>query len=107
MVLAKNARIADTFLSRMVGLLDRAALAPQEGLVITRCQSIHMLFMRFPIDVVFVGRDHQVVGLVEGIKPYQLSPIFFRSSYAVEVPEGVIQQSQTARGDIIELRPTQ
>jgi len=103
-VIARRGAIADTFLSRMTGLLNRKTLLPGEALIITRCQSIHMFFMRFAVDAIFVDKHHCVVGLVTGIKPFRLSPIFFRSSYVIEVPEGIIAQTKTSRGDKIEIK---
>jgi len=103
-VIAQNAVIADTFLSRMIGLLNRKSFSPDEALVITRCNSIHMLFMRFSIDVIFVDKRDRVVGLVERIKPFRLSPIFFQSQYAIEVSEGVIGLTKTAVGDQVEVK---
>ena len=102
-VLADHVKIADTFLSRMTGLLKHHSLPEKTGLLITRCNSIHMFFMRFSIDAIFVDRDHRVVGLVEGIQPFQLSPIFFRASYVVEFPVGTIDQTQTKVGDQLQL----
>ena len=104
-VIAQKADFADSFLSRMVGLLKYKTLAFDEALIITHCQSIHMFFMRFPIDVIFVSKDHTVVGLVPAIKPFYLSPIFFRADYAIEIPVGVITRSKTAVGDRISLNP--
>lgn len=92
---------ADTFFTRMTGLLNRHSLNENEGLLITQCRSIHMLFMRFAIDVVFVDRNHVVVGLVKNIKPFQLSPIFWRASYAVELPSGSIDRQHIDLGDIL------
>ena len=91
----------------MTGLLNRQSLPKDEALVITRCQSIHMFFMRFAIDAIFVDKDNCVVGLVKGIKPFRLSPIFFRSSYVIEVPEGVIVQTETSPGDKIKIEESQ
>jgi uncharacterized protein len=100
--LAVNARLADTFLSRLVGLLNRSGLPQEEALVITRCQQIHMFFMRFAIDAVFVDRAGLVVGLTEKIQPWQLSAIFWKADRVIELPPGVIAQSQTVLGDRIE-----
>jgi len=86
---------------RMKGLLGRRQLAQGHALLIPRCQSIHMFFMRFPIDVIFCDKAHRVVGLTRGIKPFRLSPIFFKASYALELPVGSIAASGTQRGDII------
>ena len=97
--------VADTFFSRLVGLLNRKSFNPGEALIIRRCRSIHMFFMGFAIDVVFVDRNNRVVGFVEGIKPFCLSPIFFRASYAIELPEGTVKTSKTTAGDQIQLIP--
>jgi uncharacterized membrane protein (UPF0127 family) len=85
----------------MVGLLNREGIQQGEALVITSCQSIHMLFMRFAIDVIFVDSNDYVVGLVNGIKPFRFSRIFLCSSYVIEVPAGIIVQSRTSIGDKI------
>jgi hypothetical protein len=87
----------------MIGLLNRKVLLPDEALIITRCQSIHMFFMRFAIDAVFVDKKDFVVGIVKNIKPFRLSPIFFNSSYVIEVPEGTIVQTGTSVGDKIRI----
>ena len=103
-VIATNVNMADTFFSRMIGLLNRRELSSDEALVITRCQSIHMFFMRFAIDAIFVNDENRVVGLVENIKPFQLSPIFFKASYVIEMCEGAIARTKIAMGDWIEVR---
>jgi len=102
-LLSNNVIIADTFFSRMKGLLGRSSLPDGEALLITRCNSIHMLFMRFAIDVVFLDKNDVVVGLVRSIKPFRLSPIFFRSCCAVELKEGSIEKTGTKVGDKIQV----
>ena len=101
--LADKATIADSFFSRMVGLLNRSSLSSGEGLVITNCNSIHMFFMRFPIDVIFINKTNSVVGLVENIKPFRLSRIYFAANRAIELPPGTISQTKTTLGDVIEI----
>lgn len=102
-VLATKVQIADTMLSRMVGLLNRNSLGQDEALVITKCKSIHMFFMRFPIDVIFVDRKNYIVGIVERIKPFRLSPTFFKASYAIELAEGMTQRSSSTVGDMLKI----
>ena len=98
-ILAKTAVIADTMASRFVGLLRHHSLLEGEGMVITQCNSIHMFFMRFSIDVVFVDRNKIVVGLVRDIKPFRMSAYYWRSDCAVELPLGQIDRTKTALGD--------
>lgn len=101
-VLARTVMVADTFWTRLVGLIGKKDLPPVTALVVTRCQSIHMLFMRFPIDAVFADRHHRVVGCVEAIKPFRLSPIFFHSRYVIELRVGTITATKTSPGDQLE-----
>ena len=102
-VLADHVKVADNFLSRMTGLLKHHSLPEKTGLLITHCNSIHMFFMRFSIDAVFADRNDRVVGIVKEIRPFQLSPIFFRANYVVELPVGTIDQTQTKAGDQLQL----
>lgn len=102
-LLASNARVADSFLSRMVGLLKTSSLKQGEALVITRCNSIHMFGMRYPIDVVFIDGKQTVVGCVESIQPNRLSPIFWQASQAIELPSGSIKTSQTQVNDQLKI----
>lgn len=101
--IADKGKLANSFKARLIGLMNRTSLEDGEALVITRCNSIHMFFMKFAIDVIFTDKDNKVVGLVENIKPYRLSPIFFQSRCAIEAPTGVIAKSKTAVGDQIRI----
>ena len=103
-VIADRVAVANTPLSKMVGLLNRATLKKGEALVIPSCRAIHMFFMKFPIDAIFVDKENRVVGCVDGIRPFSLSPVFWQASFVIEVPVGTIGASRTEIGDLIELR---
>jgi len=49
--------IADTFLKRFLGLMGRKKIPAGQGLLILPCNSIHMMFMRFSIDAVYVDKN--------------------------------------------------
>jgi uncharacterized protein len=100
-VLADKAKTADTFFSRLVGLLNRSSLKPSEGLVITPSNSIHSFFMRFTFDAIFLDRNRQVIALTPGFKPFRVSPIYFKAVTTIELPEGAIQTSKTQIKDEI------
>lgn len=102
-VLAHRVTVVDSFFSRLTGLLNRASLENGEALLITRCNCIHMFFMRFSIDVIFIDRKHSVVGIVENIQPFTLSPVFWSARTAIELPAGTIQTSRTALGDSLRI----
>ena len=101
-VIAENARIADGFISRLVGLLGSPPLVSGEGLFITPCNSIHMIGMRFSIDAVFVDKSLEVVGLVRDIQPGRVSTLYRRAHSCLELPSGAIDASRTELGDKLE-----
>ena len=70
---ALTLRVARTFLARFRGLMLSAPLGPAEGMLITRCTSVHSAFMRYPIDVVYLDRDGIVVRCVPHLKPWRTS----------------------------------
>ena len=95
--------LAETSTERRRGLLKRDGLGPGEGLWIVPCEGIHTFFMRFPIDVVFLNKDKRVTKLVRRMKSSRLS-VSWRARSVVELPVGVIEQTSTEVGDLIEVR---
>jgi uncharacterized membrane protein (UPF0127 family) len=63
--------VADTVFTRMRGLLGRKTLEPGAGLLLRPAPSVHTLFMRFPIDVVFLDRDGRVLKVVPELRPWR------------------------------------
>jgi uncharacterized protein len=101
--LATKVRKADSFLTRLVGLLKRTNLGPEEALWLMPSKGIHTIGMKFPIDVVFLNRGNTVVGLVQGMVPCRLSSVHFTSYSVLELPTGTIKKSRTEVGDKFEI----
>lgn len=99
--LANKALIADNFKSRLFGLIGKASLQPDEGLILTPCSSIHSFFMRFKLDVLFLDRTQRVVSLIKGMPPNRIGPVIKNSKWVAELPEGTIASSGTKVGDEI------
>jgi uncharacterized membrane protein (UPF0127 family) len=70
-VVCARCLVADSMFARMRGLLGRRGLESGEGLLLRPAPSIHTFFMRFPIDVVFIARDGEVVKVVPALKPWR------------------------------------
>ena len=104
-VVSDHCRFANSVLKRMVGLLNRKAFAPGEGLLLDRCYGIHTVGMRFPIDVVFLDRELCVMRAVKALPPLRTC-LVRRAVYVLELPSGAIDRSQTAAGDQIQFRTT-
>jgi uncharacterized protein len=63
--------LADSALSRLKGLLGRAHLEQDEGLLLKPAPAIHTYFMRFAIDAVFLDRELRVLGVTPGLRPWR------------------------------------
>jgi uncharacterized protein len=100
--LAADAERATSFFARGRGLMLRSTFPEGSGMVIDPCSSIHMFFMRFPIDVLYLDRDDRVVRVQEGIKPWRLGPLRTGGArYVIELPAGTIASTHTTTGDQI------
>lgn len=101
--LAFRVRVADTILSRMVGLLGQNSLKPERGIWIVPCNSIHTLGMRFTIDVVLIDQNFKVVGLRELVRPFSITRPNFRAESVLELPAHTIFRSRTEIGDQLQI----
>ena len=90
-----RARLADTFLSRAIGLMFRRDLPGGEGLLIrlpgyAEREVIHSFFMRFPIDLYFIDKDMRVVEIAT-LKPWSWYRPRNACSYVLEVRAGSVE----------------
>ena len=102
-IIAEKAQIAASLGQRMKGLLGRRGLSADEALILRPCTSIHTFFMHFAIDVLFLGKNRQIIKIVQNMPPNRLSPIVWASLMAIELPAGKISQTNTQVGNIVEL----
>lgn len=90
-VIAQHIECADTFLSRLRGLMFRQKLLPQTALLLDPCPQIHTCFMRFAIDVLFLDADNRVVAVLENLKPWRMSKFYARARRTLEFSGGSLQ----------------
>jgi uncharacterized membrane protein (UPF0127 family) len=102
--IASKAQIAASMGQRIKGLLGRAGLEPDEAMVLKPCTSVHTIFMRFPIDVLFLDKNMQIIRLIQNMPPYRLSPFVWASHLAIELPAGKISQTNTQLGDRVRIQ---
>lgn len=101
--LTECGRVADTFVTRLVGLLRDRQLEFGDGLWIVPCNSIHSIGMKFIFDAVFLDKDLRVVHLMREMKPLRISKLVFSAHSVLEVPAGTIAQTATEIGDQFEM----
>jgi uncharacterized protein len=89
------------------GLLGRDKLEPDEGMLFKAGRFepfmwMHMFFMRFPIDIVFLDRGGKVVRINQELKPWRLSSVVFKARKALELSAGAAARSGTTIGDQVD-----
>ena len=105
-VLATDVEFARSFGARFMGLMGRRSLPEGAGLYLAG-NGIHMLFMRFPIDALFVsaenGEGHRrVLAARSDLRPWTgLVPFIRHAAAVLELPAGTLASSGTHVGDII------
>jgi uncharacterized protein len=110
-LLASDVEAADRFWAKFMGLMGRPSLAAGAGLWLPGGNGIHMMFMRFPIDAVFLGRPG-----VDGARPVLaaradlptwrgLVPFVRGANGVLELPIGTIAATSTIVGDSVSLAP--
>ncbi len=91
--------------TRMRGLLGRSGLEEGEGMLFPRTGSVHTMFMRFPIDVVFLDRDLRVLSVREAVPAWRA--VKERGAKAtLELAAGEAARAGIAPGDQLERVPS-
>ena len=103
--LADNVALAQTAVSRLKGLLFYKEFRNGQALIIKPCNSIHTFFMRFPIDVIFLGANDKIIKIHQGMKPFKATPIYFKSNFVIELPAGIVEATGTTASDILSIEP--
>jgi len=97
-VYKRQVQKTETAWERTKGLLGRQDLKEGEGFLIDPCNSIHTFFMRFPLDVIYLDYEGNVVKLIEKLRPWRMSGCF-SSAKVLEVSSRFIITSGIKIGD--------
>ena len=105
-VVASNALLADTFWTRLKGLIGKKSLADGEGLLFPKCNDIHMWMMSISIDVLFLKKtDEQswvILKPVAQLKPWKVLPVAcFKADDTLELPVGIIERLNLKAGEVL------
>jgi len=86
-----------------VGLMGRRELAADAGLCLRPCSSIHMFFMRIPVDAVFVDKDGVVVRIYPSLRPWRVTRVVRKAKACIELPAGSLAAAGVSVGDRLTL----
>ncbi len=102
--LVKDLHQANRFLERFLGLMGRSNYPMDAGLLFPNCSSVHMYFMRMPIDIVFLKTldeiRFEVLSVHEAIQPWRPLPLSnFRADAVLEMAAGNVVRNEVKEGD--------
>lgn len=90
--------------ARRKGLLQHGGLPEGSAMIIAPSNAIHTFFMKFPIDVAFVGRDGVVRKIRPAVAPWRMSAAL-RAYAVIELRAGALGRANTVIGDTLVIRP--
>src|ERR1700722_8465562 len=102
---ATSATVADGYFSRLIGLLGRTKRWAHlgAGLWIVPSRGVHTIGMLFPIDLVFLSKEKEVVHIEEVVKPFRVSRVSLKAASVLELPPHTIYRTGTKVGDRFEI----
>lgn len=102
---ATEATVADSYVRRLVGLLGKTKRWTKKaaGLWIVPSRGVHTIGMMFPIDLVFLSKDKEVVHVEEYVRPFRISRVSLKATSVLELPPHTIYRTGTKVGDRIEI----
>jgi uncharacterized membrane protein (UPF0127 family) len=103
--LAAELVTADSMWSRMKGLLGTSKIAQDYALWIKPCNSIHTIFMNYPIDIIFVDHKLQICGLEAGLEPWRMVLPKLKAKSVFEMRCGTIANFKLKIGDQLYVDP--
>jgi uncharacterized membrane protein (UPF0127 family) len=101
-VVCTDCEIEEGMFGRMRGLLGRRGLEPGGGMLLAPAPSVMTFFMRFTIDVVFLDREHRIVGISHTMRPWRVAAA--RHAFAaLELPAGTAAACGLQKGDVLDV----
>jgi len=97
--IGSNIGLADTFLTRLFGLLGKSGLEPGSGILIQPSSGVHTIGMRFPIDVVGLDRSLRVLKVWRRMPSWRMTNVNFRIHSMLELAPGQIDDCSIEPGD--------
>ena len=101
--LAESVFIANTFFTRVRGLLGVKEFLPNQAVILQPCNSVHTFFMRFAIDIIFIDKNYRVIKTLPSVNPNRIIPIYWYSNKVIELPAGRLGLTNTQLQDQLQL----
>ena len=105
-VLIPEVDVTSSFLERLRGLMFTQSIPDSYGLMIRPCNQIHMMNMKFPLDVIYLSGDGTVLHIDENILPWKIGKTVKQAVGVVEVNAGTCARLGLETGDKLTIENT-
>lgn len=102
-IITDNARRADNFFTRFKGLMFVKEIEDNYALHITPCNQIHMLNMRFALDVIYLSENGRVVKVDENVQPGKICKTVRNAKSVIEMKAFAAAKLGISQGDVLEM----
>lgn len=86
-------------MKRLKGYMFQNNAPVSNGLLLTPCNSIHMFFMKFPLDIVFLNEQNEIIDFYPQLPPGKRTKVVRGAVAALELPSGTIEEFSIEIGD--------
>ena len=90
---------ADTTFARLRGLIGRLKLKSDEGIWVVPSSGVHTLGVLFPLDLIYLDKDHRVLHIIEHFPSFRIAPLRTQAASVLQLPTHTIYSSQTQPDD--------
>ncbi|MFS0775388.1 DUF192 domain-containing protein [Neobacillus sp. 3P2-tot-E-2] len=97
-------KVANSFSKRLKGLMFRKDPIKDEGLWIVPCNAVHMFFMKFPLDIVLLNEQNEVVELHHCLQPWKMTKPVKKAHSTLELPAGSAEKLGIRIGSILQMK---
>lgn len=92
-------QVADTFYTRLRGLLGSKSLASFKGLLIKPCKQVHTIGMNYSISVWYINKELQIIKIIDELPPNRFSSYIRQTSFIIEFPSSWAKITESCVGD--------
>jgi uncharacterized membrane protein (UPF0127 family) len=101
-VVAPRVGLADRWWQRAQGYLGRPEPAAGEGLLLAPCRAVHMMGIRYALDVLMLDGEGRVVALYPELAPGRRTAWHREARFTLELRAGSIAAAGIAAGDVLD-----
>lgn len=92
-VIFRNVIYMSGFLYKIKKIINKKAIEDNEALIISPCNSVHMMFCKKAMDIVFVNDNNEVCYIQENLKPWEISKKIKSARYIIEMNRGMVKKN--------------